>query len=77
MERDFTSLRIIEALRLYAYNHEGKLPESLDDIKEVPIPQSNPLTGKPFSYRLEGDTAVLTTDDHISTNYEYLIKIAK
>jgi hypothetical protein len=77
MERDFTSLRIIEALRLYAYNHEGKLPESLDDIKEVPIPQSNPLTGKPFSYRLEGDTAVLNADGHTSTNYEYRIKIAK
>jgi hypothetical protein len=77
MERDFTSLRIIEALRLYAYNHEGKLPESLDDIKEVPIPQSNPLTGKPFPYHLEDDTAVLLSDGHISTNYEYRIKIAK
>jgi hypothetical protein len=77
MERDFTSLQIIEALRLYAYNHEGKLPESLDDIKEVPIPQSNPLTGKPFSYRLEGDTAVLLADGHIGVNYEYRIKIAK
>jgi hypothetical protein len=77
MERDFVSLRIIEALRLYAFNHEGKLPESLDDIKEVPIPQSNPLTGKPFQYHLEGDTAVLLADGHVAVNYEYHIKIAK
>ena len=77
MERDFVSLRIIEALRLYAYNHEGKLPVSLDDISEVPVPQSNPLTGKPFPYRLEGDTAVLLAEGHISVNYEYRIKVAK
>ena len=75
-ERDFDSLRTIEAIRLYAYSHGGKLPGSLDDIKEVPIP-SNAMTGKPFSYRLDGDTAVLLADGDMQTNYEYRIKIAK
>jgi hypothetical protein len=75
-ERDFDSLRCIEAIRLYAYSHGGKLPSALDDIKEVPIPP-NPMTGKPFSYRLEGDTAVLTADGDMEKNSEYHIKIAK
>jgi hypothetical protein len=75
-ERDFDSLRTIEAIRLYAYLHGGKLPGSLDDIKEVPIPP-NPMTGKPFSYRLDGDTAVLLTDGDLEKNFEYRIKIAK
>ena len=57
-DRQLAALRCIEALRLYAAGHDGKLPPTLDDIKEVPIP-SNPVTGKPFSYRLEGRTAVL------------------
>jgi hypothetical protein len=75
-ERALESLRCIEAIRLYAYSHEGKLPDSLDDIKEVPVP-TNPMTGKPFSYLLEGDTAVLLADGDTEKNYEYRIKIAK
>jgi hypothetical protein len=75
-ERDFDSLRCIEAIRLYAYSHEGKLPGSLEDIKEVPIPP-NPMTGKPFTYHLDGDAAVLLADGDMSSNYEYRIKIVK
>jgi hypothetical protein len=67
---------LIESIRMYAYSHDGKMPGSLDDIKEVPIP-SNPQTGKPFSYRLDGDTAVLLADGNMRLNYEYRIKIAK
>jgi hypothetical protein len=75
-ERAFKSLRCIEAIRLFAYSHDGKLPGALDNIKEVPIPP-NPMTGKPFSYHLEGDTAVLLADGDKRINYEYRIKIAK
>ncbi|MGD0383767.1 MAG: hypothetical protein ABSA77_09610 [Thermoguttaceae bacterium] len=75
-EREMESLRCIEAIRLYAYLHDGKLPGSLDDIKEVPIP-SNSMTGKPFLYHLKGDTAVLLADGDGHINYEYRIKIAK
>jgi tetratricopeptide (TPR) repeat protein len=57
-ERRIAALRAIEAIRLYAAVHEGKLPKSLDEVIEVPIPV-NPFTGKPFAYRLEGDTAIL------------------
>ncbi len=50
-------LRCVEALRLYAAGHDGKLPAKLDDVK-VPLPV-DAVTGKPFVYELRGDTAVL------------------
>jgi len=57
-DRDVAALRCVEALRLYAHGHGGRLPESLDKIAEVPIPQ-NPVTGEPFPYKLEGEMALL------------------
>ncbi len=58
LERDVATLRVIEALRMYAADHDGRLPESLDAIDKVPVPD-NPVTGQPFVYRLEGQTAIL------------------
>lgn len=58
LEREMAVLRVIEALRTYAASHDGKLPQGLEDIQEVPVPM-NPATGKPFFYRLEGQTAIL------------------
>jgi hypothetical protein len=51
-------LRIIEAIRLYAADNNGKLPASLNDLK-VPIP-SDPVTGKPFSFSVKDGTITLT-----------------
>ena len=59
-DRSFCLARIVEALRLYAAGHEGRLPEHLADVSEVPIP-ADPMTGGDFSYRLSGETAVLET----------------
>jgi hypothetical protein len=50
--------RCIEAVRLYAATH-GKLPASLGDIKEVPVPP-DPVTGRPFEYTCDGTKATLT-----------------
>jgi hypothetical protein len=50
-------LRCVEALRLYAAEHDGKLPARLDDIK-LPLPV-DPITGKPFIYKLNDATAIL------------------
>jgi hypothetical protein len=58
-DRKIALLRIIEAIRFHAATHEGKLPPTLADIKEVPIPL-DPVTGKRFDYQLDGDTAKLT-----------------
>jgi hypothetical protein len=54
-------LRILEAMRLYAANHEGQWPDSLSDITEVPIPK-NPYDGGNFIYHREGNKAVLTAE---------------
>ncbi len=57
-DRKFAALRCVEAVRLYAAAHGGKLPPTLAAVKEVPIPD-DPLTGKPFEYKVEGDKATL------------------
>lgn len=54
-EQRIALLRHVEALRMYAANHEGKLPERLTDVT-VPLPV-DPFTGKPFPYEVEGVTA--------------------
>ena len=55
-DRRVAAFRCIEAVRLYAAAHDGKLPASLDEIKDTPIP-FDPMDGKPFGYRLVGDHA--------------------
>jgi hypothetical protein len=55
LEQQIALLRHVEALRLYAAEHNGKLPETLSDI-HVPLP-GDPLSGKPFLYTVEGATA--------------------
>jgi hypothetical protein len=59
-ERRFAALRTIEAVRLYAASHGGKLPAELADIKEVPVP-NDPATRKPWLYSVDGDAATLRT----------------
>jgi hypothetical protein len=57
LEQRIALLRHVEALRLYAADHDGKLPEKLSDCS-VPLPP-DPFSGKPFLYQLEGTTAHL------------------
>jgi hypothetical protein len=52
-------LKITEAIRYYAAVHDGRLPESLDAIKEVVIATVDPMTGKPFGYKVVGRTALI------------------
>src|SRR5262249_9610886 len=59
VDRRFAALRCVEAIRLYLATHDGKLPASLKDITEVPIPV-DPMTDLPFEYEVKGDTARLT-----------------
>jgi hypothetical protein len=78
-QRRIGLLRVIEALRLYAAQHNGKLPAALDDIKDVPVPL-DPVSGKPYGYKLEGGTATLDAPpppamrwDMLGTRYEITI----
>jgi hypothetical protein len=56
-ERELALLRHVEALRMFAAEHDGKLPSSLQEIG-VPL-SDDPVTGKPFAYVLNGSTAHL------------------
>ncbi|HJZ94126.1 MAG TPA: hypothetical protein VKE40_24845 [Gemmataceae bacterium] len=73
-------LRAVEAIRLDAARNGGKLPASLSDLS-VPVPP-DPATGKPFSYKLEGITAMLeakpiTVRDGTTTHYRYEVRLRK
>jgi hypothetical protein len=57
LEQRLALFRHVEALRVYAADHDGKLPARLGDVP-VPLPV-DPVTGKAFAYEVEGQTAVL------------------
>jgi hypothetical protein len=57
LEQRIGLLRHVEALRLYAFEHQGALPATLAEVS-VPLP-NDPFTGKPFRYELAGHTAHL------------------
>jgi hypothetical protein len=38
--------------------HDGKMPDKLDDVTEVPIP-NDPSTDRPFEYSYDGNLAML------------------
>ncbi len=59
VERRLNVVQYIEAIRLYAANHNGSLPPNLEAITEAPVP-IDPATGKFFDYKVEGSTASLT-----------------
>jgi hypothetical protein len=77
-DRKIATLRVIEALRIYAAGHDGRLPQQLTDISEVPIPD-DPVTGQPFEYKLENGKARLSgpTFRDIALNYEITIAASK
>jgi len=77
-EWQMNAIRVVEALRMHAAE-TGRLPASLDDVKDVPVPD-NPITEKPYEYRLDGDTAVLDlpfSDGMPGVAWRFEIQLAK
>lgn len=58
LKRQIQSLRIIEAVRHHLATHDSRLPETLDEIKDVPIPLDS-LTDRPFQWKVDGKIATL------------------
>jgi hypothetical protein len=58
VDRRFAGLRCVEAIRLYAADHGGRLPARLADITAVPVPV-DPVTDRPFEYEVKGEHATL------------------
>jgi hypothetical protein len=81
IDRRIAALRCLEAVRLYAGKHEGQLPPTLDDVKEVPVPL-DPVTGRPFHYHVTGVGATLygpppdkdEADAGLAVSYELTLK---
>ena len=73
-------LRRVEALRLYAAEHDGTMPAKLSEIS-VPLPV-DPFTGKPFRYEAAGNTAHLRgtppsgmeKDPSYNAHYEMILR---
>jgi hypothetical protein len=86
LEREFDAIQCIEAIRLYAGAHEGKLPPTLEAITDSPVPLDL-ATGKPFVYQVNGDSATLsapeppgftrTGDDQQFHGLRYDLKLAR
>jgi hypothetical protein len=57
LDRTVAALRVIEALRMHAAER-GELAGSLDQVTCVPVPP-DPVTGRPFEYRREGESATI------------------
>jgi hypothetical protein len=57
LDQRIALLRHVEALRLYAAEHDGTLPPKLSECP-VPLPD-DPFTGKPFRYEVDRNIAHL------------------
>jgi hypothetical protein len=79
-DRRLAALQCVEALRAHAAHNDGKLPASLADVRETPIPL-DPITGQPFSYRLDGQVAVIdcpaVPGEQNRTGFKYEITVAR
>ncbi|MFO0844263.1 MAG: hypothetical protein U0797_18015 [Gemmataceae bacterium] len=76
LEQRVALLRCVEALRLYAAAHDGKLPARLSDCG-VPLP-ADPFTGKPFRYELDGNSAHLRGGaKETGPEVDYLVTLRK
>ncbi len=82
VDRQLDALQCVEAIRLHAAAHGGKMPAGLDSITEAPVP-ADVATGKPFEYKLDGDSATLSAPvlpggpDHPSFAIRYILKPAR
>jgi len=80
LDQRIALLRHVEALRLYAADHNGALPAKLAEIP-VPLPD-DPFSGKPFRYEVNGTTAHLRgsppasmeTDPAYKVHYELTLQ---
>ncbi|MDR3639668.1 MAG: hypothetical protein P4L84_38060 [Isosphaeraceae bacterium] len=82
LDRQLDALQCIEAIRLYAAAHGGTLPPSLEVLQDAPAP-IDPLTGKLFSYSVDGDSATLSAPlppggpNHPNYALRYVLKLAR
>jgi thiol-disulfide isomerase/thioredoxin len=75
IDRRVAALRTVEALRLHAAAHGGRMPASLDAVDIVPVPL-DPMTGKPFQCDSDGHTATLVREGPAPSRLKVVYRIA-
>ena len=81
LDRQFAAIQCVEAIRMDANAHDGRLPTSLEAITEAPTP-TDPATGMPFDYAVDGQTATLKAPlipggpDHPAYRINYELRLA-
>ena len=68
LRRTHEALSTVEAIRMQVAS-TGQVPESLAEIKEVPIPVDS-LTGEPFDYQSNAETVSLRIEDFLMTGQD-------
>jgi hypothetical protein len=82
VDRRLAQLRAVEAVRLHAALNNGAVPKALAEVTTVPVPD-DPVTGKPFEYRADGETFTLTAPPpkgepaNPSNAFEYVVTVRK
>ena len=62
VDRQIVAMQVIESIRAFAAAHDGRPPQSLEQLKEMPAP-ADPLTNRPFAYEAKGDTFTLSAPE--------------
>jgi len=71
LDQHIAVLRVIEAVRDYAARHGGRLPSTLDQVVDLPVP-TDPVTDQPFVYHLDGkDDGTSATLEPASTKQAF------
>jgi hypothetical protein len=79
LRRQLAALRAIEAIRAHLATGRG-LPKAWSEVTAVPVPD-DPLTGKPFDYRLDNGRAVIAApppageQPNRSNNFRYELTV--
>ncbi|MCP4710642.1 MAG: hypothetical protein GY869_18615 [Planctomycetes bacterium] len=80
LDRNIAAHQYVEAVRMYTAEHNGALPKNAAAITRVPLPL-DPVTGKNFTYSLQGNIAVIEgaapPDEDISQGIRIELTIKK
>ena len=78
VDRRLDALQVVEAIRLDASLHDGRLPANLGAIKNLPLPL-DPALGLPFEYRVDGTSATVSAPSpaevHNQSNFAIQIRL--
>lgn len=79
LDREIALLRVVEAVRDYAVLHDGQPPDSLEQIKDLPVP-IDPVRGQPFRYERHGQNVTIEAppfDERPEHGERYELKVVK